>query len=271
MLLLVGLGNPGRDYAGHRHNVGFMALDAIAARHRFGPWRKQFKAEIAEGAFDTAKGRVKVLALKPQTFMNLSGEAVQAAAQFYKIPMSDIAVLYDELDLAEGRIRVKTGGGAAGHNGIRSIAGLMGPDFRRVRIGIGHPGDKSRVTGHVLGNFSKDDRTWLEPMLDAIADAAPYLATGDDIAFMNRIAVLRGEPQDEAKPKKNKADKPAVPLPPPPAGESLAPTGSGLARSDRGGTARSDTTAPSPPPTPSSPFSGLLGRLLGNPGKKDES
>ncbi len=204
MLLLVGLGNPGRDYAGHRHNVGFMALDAIADKGRFSPWRKQFKGEAAEGAFDTPKGRVKVLALKPQTFMNLSGEAVQAAAHFYRIPPSDIVVLYDELDLAPGKIRVKTGGGAAGHNGIRSIAGALGPDFRRVRIGIAHPGDKTRVTGHVLGNFSKDDRLWLDPLLDAIADAAPLLATNDDVGFMNKVAVLRGEP--ETKPSKSKPD-----------------------------------------------------------------
>ena len=245
MLLLVGLGNPGRDYAGHRHNVGFMALDAIASRYRFSPWTKKFKGEVAEGTLDTPNGRVKVLALKPQTFMNLSGESVQAAAQFYKIPLSDIAVLYDELDLAAGKIRVKTGGGAAGHNGIRSIASLMGPEFRRVRIGIAHPGDKSRVTGHVLGNFSKDDKAWLDPTLDAIAEAAPLLAAGDGAGFMNRIAVLRGDTQDEARPKKPKPDKTLPPASTPPA-----------------------AAAPVPPP---SPFSGLLGRLLGSAGKKDES
>lgn len=203
MLLLAGLGNPGRDYAGHRHNVGFMALDRIASRHGFGPWKKQFKAEAAEGAIDTPKGRVKVLALKPQTYMNLSGDAVQAAAHFYRIEPADIAVLYDELDLAAGKIRVKTGGGAAGHNGIRSIAAAIGPDFRRIRIGIAHPGDKARVTGHVLGNFSKDDAVWLAPLLDAIADASPFLAMNDDIGFMNKVAVLRGDPEPEKKkPKK---------------------------------------------------------------------
>ncbi len=196
MLLLVGLGNPGRDYAGHRHNVGFMAVDAIAKRYGFSPWRKQFKAEVAEGLLSTPRGRMKVLALKPQTYMNLSGEAVQSAAHFYRIEPSEIAVLYDELDLAAGKIRVKTGGGAAGHNGIRSIAAAIGPDFRRIRIGIAHPGDKSRVTGHVLGNFSKDDQAWLAPLLDAIAEAAPHLASGDDVGFMNRVAVLRGEPTE---------------------------------------------------------------------------
>lgn len=202
MLLLVGLGNPGRDYAGHRHNVGFMAVDAIASRHGFSPWKKQFKAEIADGVLRTPEGPKKVLALKPQTYMNLSGEAVQAAAHFYRIEPRDIAVLYDELDLAAGKIRAKTGGGAAGHNGIRSIAGHIGPDFRRIRIGIAHPGDRARVTGHVLGNFSKDDQAWLDPLLDAIAEAAPFLAMNDDIRFMNKVAVLRGEPEEkETKPK----------------------------------------------------------------------
>jgi peptidyl-tRNA hydrolase, PTH1 family len=192
MLLLVGLGNPGRDYAGHRHNVGFMAVDAIASRHRFSPWTKKFKGEVAEGFFETQKGRVKVLALKPQTYMNLSGESVQAAAHFYRIDPADIVVLYDELDLAQGKVRVKAGGGAAGHNGIRSIAGQIGPDFRRARIGIAHPGGKERVLGHVLGNFSKDDKAWLDPLLDAIADAAPALATGEDASFMNQIVLKTG-------------------------------------------------------------------------------
>ena len=213
MLLLAGLGNPGRDYAGHRHNVGFMAVDAIASRHGFGPWKKQFKAEIAEGFLDGPKGRVKTLLVKPQTYMNLSGESVQAAAHFYKIDLEDIAVLYDELDLAAGKIRVKTGGGAAGHNGIRSIAGMMGEGFRRIRIGIAHPGDKARVTGHVLGNFTKDDQAWLAPLLDAVAEAAPFLAAADDVGFMNKVAVLRGEPPEKAE--KPKAEKPKAEKPVP--------------------------------------------------------
>ncbi len=240
MLLLAGLGNPGRDYAGHRHNVGFMAIDAIASRHGFGPWKKQFKAEVAEGFLDSPKGRVKTLLVKPQTYMNLSGESVQAAAHFYKIGLEDIAVLYDELDLAAGKIRVKTGGGAAGHNGIRSIAGMMGEGFRRIRIGIAHPGDKARVTGHVLGNFSKDDQAWLVPTLDAIADAAPLLAANDDNGFMNKIAALRGEAdprKDKSKAEKPKAETPAA--------------------------------APAAAPKPSSPFAGLLGRLTGKTGKTD--
>ena len=243
MQLWVGLGNPGPQYAMHRHNVGFMAVDAIASRHGFGPWKKQFKAEVAEGFLSTPQSRVKTLLVKPQTFMNLSGESVQAAAHFYKVDLADIAVLYDELDLAAGKIRVKTGGGAAGHNGIRSIAGMMGDGFRRIRIGIAHPGDKSRVTGHVLGNFSKDDQTWLVPTLDAIAEAAPLLAANDDNGFMNKIAALRGEAdprKDRPKAEKLKAESPAP-----------APT----------------TTTPKS----TSPFAGLLGRLTGKAGKTDES
>jgi PTH1 family peptidyl-tRNA hydrolase len=241
MLLLAGLGNPGRDYAGHRHNVGFMAVDSIASRHGFGPWKKQFKAETAEGFLDSPKGRVKTLLLKPQTYMNLSGEAVQAAAHFYKIDLPDIAVLYDELDLAAGKIRVKTGGGAAGHNGIRSIAAIMGENFRRIRIGIDHPGDKARVTGHVLGNFSKDDQAWLVPTLEAIADAAPYLAAGDDNGFMNKITALRGD----ADPRK---DKPKAEAP------------------------KAETpAAPAAKPKSTSPFAGLLGRLTGKAGDGHES
>lgn len=245
MLLLAGLGNPGRDYAGHRHNVGFMAVDAIASRHGFGPWKKQFKAEVSEGFLDTAKGRVKTLLVKPQTYMNLSGEAVQAAAHFYKIGLEDIAVFYDELDLAAGKIRVKTGGGAAGHNGIRSIAANLGEGFRRIRIGIAHPGDRARVTGHVLGNFSKDDQTWLVPTLDAIAGAAPLLATGDDNGFMNKITALRGD----ADPRKDKAkaDKPKSETPPP------------------------ANMQPAKPPAKQGPFAGLLGRLTGKTGNTNES
>jgi peptidyl-tRNA hydrolase, PTH1 family len=190
MLLLVGLGNPGARYARQRHNIGFMAIDAVARAHRFGPWRSKFSSLISEGLL----GDVRVLLQKPQTFMNLSGHAVAEAARFYKLPLDQIVVCHDELDLVAGKVRIKTGGGVAGHNGLRAIAAQLGsPDFKRVRMGIGHPGDKDRVTGHVLGDFSAEDREWLERLLDAFAEAAPLLAAGDDAGCMNRIA-LRMQP-----------------------------------------------------------------------------
>jgi PTH1 family peptidyl-tRNA hydrolase len=190
MLLWVGLGNPEPSQARHRHNIGFMALDEIARRHGFSPWRQRFKGLVAEGMV----GRQKVLALKPLTYMNGSGEAVQPAAAFHKIPASDITAFHDELDLAPGKVRVKQGGGAAGHNGLRDIQRALGtPDYWRVRLGIGHPGHKDRVTGHVLGNFAKVDEAWLAQLLDAVADAAPLLATNQPEAFMTRVALLTQE------------------------------------------------------------------------------
>ena len=189
MLLWVGLGNPGAEHARQRHNIGFMALDAIAARHRFGPWRRRFKGEVAEGTV----GGVRILGLKPMTFMNDSGASVQPAAAFLKIPPEDIWAFHDELDLAPGKVRVKQGGGTAGHNGLRDMQRALGtPEFGRVRLGIGHPGHKDRVTGHVLGNFAKVD-TWVEPLLDAVADAAPLLASGRPEDFMTRVALLTQE------------------------------------------------------------------------------
>jgi len=179
MIVLVGLGNPGEKSARHRHNVGFMAADAIGDAHGFGPERTKFQALIREGFLSGPGPREKALIVKPQTFMNDSGLAVRQVADFYKLEPQDFVVFYDELDLAAGKLRVKTGGGAAGHNGIRSIDAHLGNDFRRVRIGIGHPGDKSKVTGHVLGNFSKADQEWLRPLLDAVASAAPYLIDDD--------------------------------------------------------------------------------------------
>src|SRR5690606_24769741 len=163
MLLLVGLGNPGPKYENNRHNVGFLAVDAIARHHSFSPWSKKFQGLIAEGRLNDEK----VLLLKPQTFMNLSGQSVGEAMRFHKIPPSDVVVLYDELDLAPGKVRVKVGGGAGGHNGIRSMDAHCGKDYRRVRIGIGHPGAKELVHNYVLGDFAKADREWLEPLLDA--------------------------------------------------------------------------------------------------------
>lgn len=191
MLLWVGLGNPGAEHARQRHNIGFMALDTIARRHGFGPWRKRYKGEIAEGSI----GGVKILALKPQTYMNGSGDSVQPAAGFHKIAPAEIWAFHDELDLAPGKVRVKKGGGVAGHNGLRDMQRALGtPDYWRVRLGIGHPGMKEKVHGHVLGNFAKVD-TWVEPLLDAVADAAPLLASGKPEDFMTRVALLTQEPK----------------------------------------------------------------------------
>jgi len=199
MRMIVGLGNPGAKYAGHRHNIGFMATDAIFRRHSFSPWRKKFKAEIAEGEICGEK----VILLKPQTFMNLSGQSVGEAMRFYKLTLAEIAIMYDELDLAQGKVRIKIGGGAGGHNGIRSIDAHCGKDYRRVRLGIGHPGSKERVTGHVLDDFAKADHDWLDPLLDAIADEACLLAKADDANFMNRIALALGDkPPFEKQPAK---------------------------------------------------------------------
>lgn len=193
MLLLAGLGNPGPKYAKNRHNIGFMAVDEIARFHRFGPWKKRFQAECAEGEI----AGVKCLAIKPQTYMNESGRAVGEAAQFFKIKPADIVVFYDEIDLAPGRFRMKAGGGAAGHNGIRSIAASpVGPDFRRARMGVGHPGQKELVLGYVLGDFHKADTEWVEALLRACADAAAMLAAGEDEKY--QAEVLRLAPADKA-------------------------------------------------------------------------
>ena len=187
MLLWVGLGNPEPGMARQRHNIGFMALDAIAGRHGFSPWRQRFKGLLAEGLV----GGVRVLGLKPLTYMNLSGESVQAAAAFYKLAPPEITAFHDELDLAPGRLRVKRGGGAAGHNGLRSMDRLLGSnDYWRVRLGIGHPGAKERVTGHVLGDFAKPELPLLTATLDAVADAAPLLAAEKPEEFMTRVALL---------------------------------------------------------------------------------
>ncbi|TIP27846.1 MAG: aminoacyl-tRNA hydrolase [Mesorhizobium sp.] len=185
MLLFAGLGNPGAKYANHRHNVGFMAADAIARRHSFSPWSKKFQGLIAEG---TLAGE-KIILIKPQTFMNLSGQSVGEALRFYKLDASALTVFYDEIDLAAGKVRVKVGGGSGGHNGIRSLEQHVGKDFRRVRIGVGHPGVKEMVHGHVLGDFAKSDREWLDVLLDTIADDAGLLAKGDDNSFMNRVTL----------------------------------------------------------------------------------
>jgi len=208
MLLFAGLGNPGAKFANNRHNVGFMAADAIARRHSFSPWSRKFHAEIAEGKI----GGEKMLLVKPQTFMNLSGQAVGEALRFYKLAPSAVTVFYDEIDLAAGKLRVKTGGGSGGHNGIRSLDQHIGKDYRRVRIGVGHPGVKEMVHGHVLGDFAKDDREWLDVLLDAIAESADLMAKGDDSGFMNRVTLtLRDKLQPtgpaDTPPKKERAQK----------------------------------------------------------------
>ncbi len=204
-LLVVGLGNPGGAYAANRHNIGYMAADAIVRRHRWAPFHRRFQGEIAEGALD---GR-KVLVLKPTTYMNESGRSVSTAARFFKIAPTDLLVFHDELDLAAGKLRVKRGGGHAGHNGLRSITAHLGPDFRRVRLGIGHPGSKDRVVGHVLKDFAKADAAWLDPLLDAIAEHFPLLAAGDDAAFMSKVALTLNPPP----PKPPRGDVPPRPEP----------------------------------------------------------
>ncbi len=191
MRLIVGLGNPGAQYAGNRHNIGFMAVDRIAAGHGFGPWRKAFRGQVAEGRL----GGGKVLLMKPETFMNLSGEAVRAALDFYKLEPADIVVFHDELDLAPGKCRVKDGGGHAGHNGLRSLHQHIGDSYRRVRLGIGHPGRKDLVSGYVLHDFAKADRDWLEPLLEGISDGADDLARGDVARFQNAVALRTAPPR----------------------------------------------------------------------------
>jgi PTH1 family peptidyl-tRNA hydrolase len=185
MQLFVGLGNPGDKYARNRHNIGFMAVDTIALRHNFPPFRQKFSGLVSEGTIDGER----VLLLKPQTFMNASGDSVGATAKFYKLGATDVTVFYDEIDLVPGKARVKRGGGSGGHNGIRSIDPQIGADYRRVRLGVGHPGHKDAVMPHVLGDFSKADLEWLLPELDAVADNAGLLLKGDDNTFMNKLAL----------------------------------------------------------------------------------
>lgn len=185
MQIWVGLGNPGPNYAMNRHNVGFMAADVMADMHGFGPVQNKFQAWVQEGRI----GGHKLLLVKPATFMNESGRAVAEALRFYKLGPESLTVFHDELDLAPFKVKVKQGGGTAGHNGLRSIDQHLGPDFRRVRIGIGHPGHKDRVTGHVLGNYAKAEQDDLAQMLGAIAAEAEWLAKGDDARFMNEVAL----------------------------------------------------------------------------------
>ena len=183
MRLFVGLGNPGAKYAHNRHNIGFMAIDEIARRHGFAPWRRRFQGQTSEGTIDGEK----VFLLRPETFMNESGRAVQEASNFFKLGVDDIIVFQDELELPAAKLRVKVGGGIAGHNGLRSISAHIGNDYRRVRLGIGHPGVKELVHGHVLSDFAKSDRPWVEALCEVIADNAGLLATAKDSTFQNKV------------------------------------------------------------------------------------
>ena len=201
MLLIAGLGNPGQTYARNRHNIGFMAVDEIARRWDFNPFRARFRGFVSEGAIPTPAGEpVKVLILKPQTFYNEAGRAVGEALHFFKIDPTDLVVFYDEIDLAPGRFRMKAGGGAAGNNGVRSIVSQVGPYFRRARLGTGHPGDKELVQGHVLSDFHKADLKWVEPLIQAAADAAPLLAAGEDEKYQTEV--MRLAPAAKADPRK---------------------------------------------------------------------
>ncbi len=182
MLLFVGLGNPGRQYAGNRHNIGFMAIEQIARAHNFAPFRARFQGRVSEGQIAAER----IILLEPETYMNESGRAVGEAARFYKIGLGDIVVFHDELDLAPGKCRIKIGGGAAGHNGLRSIDAHMGKDYKRVRLGIGHPGDKNLVHSYVLNDFAKSEQAWVETLCDAIARNAALIAKGDDAGFQNK-------------------------------------------------------------------------------------
>jgi len=211
MKIFVGLGNPGAKYANNRHNVGFLAVDRIAADHGFSPWRAKFGAELAEGRL----GGDKVVLVKPQSFMNRSGQAVGEAMRFYKLESTDITVFHDEIDLAPGKCRVKDGGGHAGHNGLRSIHDHIGPHYSRVRIGVGHPGHKDRVAGYVLNDFSKADGGWLDDLLRGISEGADALAAGDSARFSNAVA-LRVAPPRPSTGKQKAAVPPAPPAPAPP-------------------------------------------------------
>jgi PTH1 family peptidyl-tRNA hydrolase len=225
MKLFVGLGNPGTEYARQRHNVGFMALDKIAEAHGFGAWRRRFQGETAEGTI----GGERVVLLKPMTYMNESGRSVGEAARFLKIPVEDIYVFHDEIDLAPAKLKVKTGGGNAGHNGLRSITAHMGNEYHRVRIGVGHPGAKDAVAHYVLHDFAKVEYAWLDPMLDAMAYAAPFLAKGDGSRFLSQVALkTRDEDEPEAEAAPPPKPKPA-PRNPHPAGERQSKRATALA------------------------------------------
>lgn len=218
MKLIVGLGNPGAKYARHRHNIGFLAVERIASDHGFGPWKSKFQGQISEGRL----GREKVLLLKPETFMNRSGQSVGEAMRFYKLEPDEVIVLHDELDLVPGKLRVKSGGGHAGHNGLRSLHGHIGESYVRVRMGIGHPGRKELVSGYVLHDFPKADDAWLDDLLRGVSDGAVDLAEGANGRFMNAVALRVAPPRSSTG---SKPDKSAKPKPAPePAAEAKVET-----------------------------------------------
>ncbi len=204
MRLLVGLGNPGTEYAFNRHNIGFLAVDAIAEQYRLSPWRARFQGVVAEGFVNG----MKVLALKPGTYMNLSGQAVGEAMRFFKMTPEDVIVIYDEIEITPGKVKVKQGGGSAGHNGIKSIDAHIGENYWRVRLGVGRPETKAGVTNHVLQNFAKSDVDWLGKLLNAVADAAPLIIAGNESKFMTKVALLTAPPVEKKEPEKK--DKPEV-------------------------------------------------------------
>jgi PTH1 family peptidyl-tRNA hydrolase len=206
MKLFVGLGNPGAKYAQNRHNIGFMAVDRIASDHGFAPWRSKFQGQLTEGRL----GSEKVVLLKPETFMNLSGQSVGEAMRFFKLDSTDVVVFHDEIDLAPAKVRLKSGGGHAGHNGLRSIHQHLGPHYDRVRLGVGHPGHKDKVPSYVLGDFAKADQDWLDDVLRGISDGAAYLAQDDGPKFLNAVALRVNPPRSSTSaPKANKAKTPA--------------------------------------------------------------
>jgi peptidyl-tRNA hydrolase, PTH1 family len=192
MKLWTGLGNPGARYAGNRHNIGFMAVDALARAHGFGPWRARFQGQVAEGRL----GDQRITLLKPETYMNLSGQSVRAALDYLNLGPANLTVFHDEIDLAPGKLRLKSGGGHAGHNGLRSVHAHLGEGYARVRLGVGHPGHKDAVAGFVLNDFAKADQDWLGPLLDGICDGAPALANGDGAQFLNAVGLRLTPPRN---------------------------------------------------------------------------
>jgi PTH1 family peptidyl-tRNA hydrolase len=197
VLILLGQGNPGPQYAGNRHNIGFMAVDRIHADHGFGPWKVRFQSACAEGTMQTPSGSLRCLLMKPQTYYNETGRAAAEALKFYKLDLAAFTVIHDEIDLAPGRVRVKVGGGHSGNNGVRSITSHLGAEFRRVRLGVGHPGDKSQVMAYVLSDFPKADTPWRDALLGALSQALPLLLTGQDEAFQSEVLRLSPAPRSD--------------------------------------------------------------------------